>query len=174
MPIGPAIVLFLRIFLPLLIIKRPLLGIIVSLVIDAIDVVLIDIIHQGNFANYHHIDKYLDTYYLTIAAGVSLFWKNKIAKYTSIFLFIYRLIGVIIFEISSLRIFLFAFPNLFENFFIFVLVYKQFFKKEIKNFRELIIILILLLIPKMIQEYILHFAQVKPWNFIKETFLGIY
>lgn len=173
MLIGPALVLLLRLLIPLLILKRPLLGIVLALVIDSLDVVILDVINLGHFSNYHQIDKYLDIYYLSFALIVSLRWTNRISKYTSIFLFVYRLVGVALFEITHQRIFLFIFPNLFENFFIFVLVYKQFFHREIKSYKELFIILAILLIPKMIQEYILHFAEAKPWNFIKVTFLGI-
>ena len=173
MLIGPIVVLTLRILVPLLIFRRPLLGAIAALIIDALDVVILDVINLGHFSNYHELDKYLDIYYLGIEFFVSLKWTNLISRNTGIFLFVFRLVGVILFEITKLRILLFIFPNLFENFFIFVLVYKKFFKREIRNVRELLIILTVLLIPKMVQEYILHFAEAKPWNFIKESFLGI-
>lgn len=169
---GVLVVTFLRFFLPLTIFRWPLLGGIVCLLLDALDVVILDIIDTGGFSNYHSTDKYLDMYYLSIEAYVSLFWKNSLARNTSIFLFIYRGIGVVLFEITQLRLVLFIFQNLFENFYLFYLGYKKVFKRDpIKNIRSLIIVLVICLIPKIPQEYMLHYKQAQPWGWIKNNIL---
>lgn len=166
---GPLIVVILRLIVPLSIFKNPLLGGVLSMLLDAIDVVLIDVIDQGNFSNYHQLDKYLDIYYLSFELIMLLKFKSALIRRTAIFLFVYRFIGFLLFEFSQIRIFLFLFPNLFENFFLFVFAYKHFFDKEISTYRGLILILLILLIPKMAQEYLLHFAEAKPWNWFKDT-----
>jgi hypothetical protein len=35
---------------------------------------------------------------------------------------------------------------------------------------SVVVPLVLLLIPKMVQEYVLHFAEARPWQFIKQQF----
>lgn len=169
---GPFIVTTLRLLLPLTIFRWPLFGGLLAMIMDALDVVLITYLNMGDFKSYHTLDKYLDVYYLSMELYVSLFWKNKLAKGTSVVLFLYRIFGVILFEITKIRLFLFLFPNLFENFYLFYLAYKKLVRKDpITSFRNLFIILFILLIPKMVQEYILHFALFQPWNWIKFNIL---
>lgn len=171
---GPLIVTCIRILVPLSILRYPLLGGILSMIVDTFDVVMITLLGMGDFTSYHTTDKMLDMYYLGIEAGVSWRWRNSLARNTSIILFIYRLLGFILFEMTKMRFLLLLFPNLFENFYLFYLGYKKILKKDpITSKKSLFIVLLILLIPKMIQEYALHFLQLQPWNFIKEEFLGI-
>lgn len=171
MPVGPIIVTALRLIIPLSIFRYPLWGAIASMLIDTIDVVLIGIIDKGDFSSYHNTDKYLDMYYLSFELYMSIKWVNVLAKRTSIFLFIYRFLGFILFEITGARILLFIFPNLFENFFIFFEAYKRIRKSEKLGWKGLIIALVLLLIPKMGQEYVLHYKQFGPWHYIRTEIL---
>lgn len=169
--LGLFVVLILRILIPLTIPRFPLWGIIASLIIDAVDVVIADILGVRLYSHYHSADKILDTYYLAIAFLVSFNWE-KIPKYTSIGLFIYRIIGVVAFEITGQRIYLFIFQNLFENFFIFEAARQKYFNQWKWNKKRLIVVLLLLEIPKMIQEYILHYAEANPWIWIKTNILN--
>src|SRR3989338_1311313 len=99
---GPTIVLFIRILVPLTIFRFPLGGGLASAAIDALDVVLITILGMGDFNNYHSIDKLLDSYYLLFMAIKSLNWE-PLAKWTSVITFLYRVVGVILFEITHVR-----------------------------------------------------------------------
>lgn len=165
---GVLIVIIIRLIVPLAIFKWPLFGGILCLIIDALDVVILDIIGTGGFSNYHSTDKYLDMVYLTSEAFVSLKWKNNLAKKAGLFLFGYRTIGFILFEITQIRVLLFIFQNLFENFYIFYLASLKILKKDIiKSKFSLFIILVICLIPKIPQEYMLHFAQAQPYGWIK-------
>jgi hypothetical protein len=47
---------------------------VIALVLDAIDVILIDVFQMGDFANYSALDKGLDMYYLAFSFIVSLKW----------------------------------------------------------------------------------------------------
>ena len=167
MEIGPLLVVLLRLIVPLAIFRWPLWGTVVALLLDAGDVVLIDVFKMGDFADYSRLDKALDTYYLTFALLVSLKW-HGLAKKTSIILFFYRLVGVILFEITHARILLFIFPNLFENWFLFWAARNRYFKKFQLTAKKLAVILVALLIPKMAQEYLLHFTEATPWNWFQE------
>lgn len=172
--LGPLIVIVLRLLLPLLVFKYRVAGSIVAVLADALDVVAITAINNGEFASYHTTDKYLDMYYLTLELFVCFSFKNTLAKNASIFLFAWRLIGFVLFEITHVRSVLFFFPNLFENFFLFYVVMRKYAKKDwISSKKNLFIILILLLIPKLVQEYFLHVLQAQPWKWIRFNILGM-
>jgi hypothetical protein len=115
------IVVALRLVLPLSILRWPLAGGILALVVDAVDVVLVDGL-ASLFGEplefgplYAQIDKWLDTYYLAIEAAVAYRWAERTLRTTAIALFAWRLIGVILFEITAVRPLLVVFPNLFET-----------------------------------------------------------
>jgi hypothetical protein len=77
------------------------------------------------------------------------------------------LIGVVLFEITHTRVLLFVFPNLFENWFLFWAARNRYFKKFQLTTKRLFIVLFILLVPKMAQEYLLHYMQATPWNWIQ-------
>jgi hypothetical protein len=168
MALGPILVIALRLVVPISIRRWPLWGTVACLVLDAVDVILIDVIKLGDFTNYAQVDKLLDIYYLSFALVVSLAWQEILAKKTSIVLFIYRLIGVILFEVTQVRILLFIFPNMFENWFLFWAARNRYFAKWQLTPKRLVITLIALLIPKLAQEYVLHVREMHPWNWIQE------
>lgn len=170
---GVFVVIALRLLAPLTILRWPLFGGLFCMILDALDVVILDILHTGGFNNYHSTDKYLDMVYLTVELYVSLKWKNKLARNTSIFLFVYRGIGFILFELTQIRVLLFIFQNLFENFYLFYLGYLKIMRKDpVKSIKSLVIILIVCLIPKIPQEYMLHYVQAQPWGWIKMNILA--
>lgn len=73
-------------------------------------------------------------------------------NYLIILLFIYRLIGTSLFLIKNNRKYLFYFPNFFLETCLGLMVIKYF--PMLKKFREIIILIII--IYKIIQEYYLH------------------
>ncbi len=165
--LGPLLVILLRLIVPISIFRWPLWGTVVSLILDALDVVLIDVFRMGDFANYSAMDKALDTYYLLFTVIVAWKWE-LLAKRTSIILFAYRVLGVILFEATQLRILLFIFPNLYENWFLFWAARNKYFPKFKLTLKKLFIVLGILLIPKMFQEWLLHFSEAQPWNWFQE------
>ena len=176
---GLPLMLVLGLLVPVLIVRWPFAGGVIAMLLDGADVIIIDVVGKGlfpgleeaYFPRYHSIDKMLDMYYLSVMFWISLSWKEKIARNTSIMLFAWRTIGVILFEITQIRFFLFLAPNLFENFFLFYAAMRT-FKPEwkVKTKKRMAIALVLLYIPKFGQEWILHVQQAAPWNWLKETF----
>lgn len=152
------IIIVIRLIVPLTILRWPLFGGILSLVADALDVVLASLIDLGGVWNYHQLDKYLDTYYLALEAVVVQRWTD-LPRWTATVLFGYRFTGVVLFEITDVRLLLFIFPNLFENFFLFYAAVLRFFPEYVLTPRRLIVWLAVLLVPKMIQEYVIHYQQ---------------
>ena len=174
MTTGALIIIALRLLIPLTILRWPLFGGVASMLIDALDVVLIEVIGLGGFGDhYHKLDKVLDTYYLSLAFWVTLHWDSPWMRVPAMILFPYRIIGVVLFEITQARIVLFIFPNMFENWWIYCLVVMKWFPSIApRSWKTTLIPLALLLIPKMLQEYVLHFAELQPWDWIKRNVLG--
>lgn len=152
------LIVVLRILLPLTILRWPLAGGIIALLADALDIVLASLVDLGGLWQYHNLDKFLDTYYLGLEAIVAQRW-TALPRWTATLLFGYRLIGVVLFEATNIRLFLFFFPALFENFFLFYAVLLRFFPEYNLTPRRLAYWLAILLVPKMIQEYVLHYQQ---------------
>ena len=140
------------------------------MLIDTLDVVLIEIIWQGGFSHYAALDKGLDMYYLTFEAIVSLRWE-AVPRWTSIALFAYRGIGFALFEATQLRVFLFIFPNVFENFYVAYLALRRVAPSYALTPPRLAVLLVLVTLPKLGQEYLLHFAEVQPWDWTKQHVL---
>jgi hypothetical protein len=174
MTTGQLVVVALRILVPLLIFRRPLAGTIASLLLDGLDVVIVEWFGPGGMGDhYHSLDKLLDLYYLSIAAWTTRQWDETAPRRIAQFLFFYRVAGVALFEIVGWRPLLFIFPNLFENWFLFVLVVWRFFPSvRLTTWRTCLTWLFVLYIPKLAQEYLLHVAQAQPWGWIKER-LGL-
>jgi hypothetical protein len=127
----------------------------------------------GGFGDhYAELDKVLDSYYLALELLVAFGWRNSWGRIPAVLLFFYRVVGVVLFETTGARIFLFLFPNMFENWWLYVVVVMKWFESLVPhNWRTVWVPMLILLIPKMAQEYILHFAEVKPYRWLKVNLL---
>ena len=95
------------------------------------------------------------------------------ARWTTEALFLYRVAGVLLFEATGIRRWLFVFPNLFENWFLFYLVRSRFFPSvRLDSWSRIAIALALLYLPKLGQEYVLHVAEIHPWAWFQGTVLA--
>jgi len=173
-----AIVIAIRVLLPLTILRWPLAGGVLCLVVDAVDVILVDALSRvlggspefGPF--YAQIDKWLDTWYLAFELWVSRRWPEAMLRGTVGALFLWRLAGVIAFEITAVRPLLLVFPNLFENVYLYVQAARRFAPRFLpKTYPQLLLVLVILFIPKAIQEYVLHFEQLHPWQWLRDTLI---
>lgn len=163
-PIGPLIILAVRLIIPLTIFKWPLYGGLLSLLADYFDLELINLINKGQFSNYQAADKMLDLYYLTFEAWVALHWQNLLAKTTALFLFLHRMIGTTVFEITKAEVWLFLFPNFFENFFLLYTAIIFAIKREPTiSKKRLFILLFIISLPKLYQELFAHLVNLQPW-----------
>lgn len=169
---GQIIVIALRLVIPLMILWRPLPGSIIAMLLDALDVVIVEFFGPGGMGDhYHNIDKLLDIYYLSLQAFMAWKWMDKRLRLVALVLFFYRLLGVIVFEITGWRPTMFIFPNLFEHWFLFVLLRERFFPGlKLDTWKRIAGWLVILYFPKVVQEYVLHVAQAQPWGWIKDQF----
>lgn len=149
-----------RFLVPLAIPRFPLPGIVLSLVIDAVDQTVFEAFDVEP-TNYQSYDKALDIYYLTITYLSTLRdWTNGLAFRISQFLWYYRLVGVVVFELSGARAALLIFPNTFEYFFIFYEVVRLWWSPKRLTRRVLIGAAAAIWIGiKLPQEYWIHVAQ---------------
>ncbi len=177
---AAAIVIAIRVVLPLTILRWPIAGVLASLVVDALDVVLVDALARAlgeplEFgALYSQIDKWLDTWYLGLAAFMAWRWPELMLRWVAIALFGWRLLGVLLFEATASRELLLVFPNLFENFYLFVVIVRRFAPRFLpRTWPQLGLVLVLLWIPKIVQEWVLHWEQLHPWQWLRETFFGV-
>src|SRR3954447_4773124 len=107
-----------RFVLPLFIPVYPLPAIVGCLLLDGVDQTIFQLFGYDP-PNYQSYDKAMDVFYLSIAYLATLRnWTNPAALRVSRFLFFYRQIGVVLFELTGLRWMLLVFPNTFEYFFI--------------------------------------------------------
>jgi hypothetical protein len=169
---GQIVVIALRIVVPLLILKRPLAGGVIAMLLDGVDVIIVEFFGPGGMgSHYHSLDKVLDLWYLGLEFWVSLRWTARLPRLISIGLFAWRLLGVALFELTGWRPALFIFPNLFEHWYLFVLVRDRWFPGiDLATWRQCLTWLVLLYIPKLAQEYLLHVAEAQPWDWFKDRF----
>ncbi|MCI0582297.1 MAG: hypothetical protein L0227_05270 [Chloroflexi bacterium] len=173
-----AIVFVLRLGLPLTILRWPLAGGLLSMAIDALDVVLVDAVagllgQPGQFGPFYaQIDKWLDTYYLGLELVAVRRWPETWPRRVALALFAWRLIGVVAFEVTAYRPLLVVFPNLFENMFLYLLIVRRWVPAILpRTLPQTILVSLLLLIPKELQEYVLHWEELHPWQWLRETFV---
>lgn len=148
----------LRLLVPLLILRWPIFGMLASMYLDLQDFNYFTIRTEQDTTNYQTWDKVMDIYYLSIAFYTSLSWKEKLAKKLSVFFFSLRAVGVVVLLFIHARELLVLFPNIFENFFLFYLLFKK-FTNNAKLFTSLpisAVIIASIVIPKLIAEYYLH------------------
>ena len=170
MSLGQGIVVLVRLIVPVSIFRWPLAGGLAAMLVDALDVVLIEIIGQGGFSHYAALDKGLDMYYLTFELLVSLRWQ-PLARWASAALFAYRAAGFVVFEATQERVFLLVFPNVFENFYLVYLVLRKIAPAWQLTAGRLAALLVLVTVPKLGQEYLLHYAEAQPWDWLKRNVL---
>jgi hypothetical protein len=164
-----------RLFLPMLIPRWPLPGILLSLVIDWIDGSIFRSFTNLPIEGYQAYDKALDIYYLAIAYLATLRnWSYLFAFKLGRFLFYFRLVGVLLFELTGTRALLLIFTNAFEYFFIFYEAVRVRWDPLRLSKRALVIALVLIVVfVKIPQEYIVHIAQINTTDWIKSNIFGV-
>ncbi len=165
-------VLAVRLLVPLAIPRYPLPAILAALVLDAVDYTVIRDWTSLSMEEYQGFDKALDIYYLTIAYISTLRnWTNLFAFKLSRFLFYWRLVGVVLFELTQLRPLLLIFTNAFEYFFIFYEVVRlRWDPRRMTKGLAIGAAAFIWIFIKLPQEYILHIAQLDTTIWVEAFF----
>ena len=151
-----------RLLVPLTIFRWPFLGAVLSIIADALDIVIVTLMIRyldvGDVWSYHELDKYLDTYYLCIEWIVAQRWP-ALPRWTANVLFFYRVIGVVLFEVTDSRALLLAFPAIFDFYFLYYAFASEYVPWYEITPRRLALWLAVLLVPKLAQEYAIHYKR---------------
>jgi hypothetical protein len=164
-----------RVAVPLAIPRFPLPAMLAALVIDGIDQTIFQTFTSLDLAGYQSYDKALDVYYLSIAYVATLRnWTNLAAYGVSRFLYYYRLVGVVLFELSQLRWLLLVFPNTFEYFFDFYEAVRTRWDPRRMSLGLVIgAAAFIWIFIKLPQEWWIHVAQLDMTDFIKQQVFGV-
>ena len=157
MTLEELIISAVRIFASLIVFKFNFFGAILVILIDFSDLFMMNLITLGGVRNYQFLDKFLDLFYIAYFLIIALRWE-KLLRNISILLFVFRILGFVLFEFFQNRLILFIFPNIFEFWFLGITLLFL-LKSNITN-RKIIIVLVVTTLLKMIQEYILHVWKV--------------
>ncbi|GAA4590518.1 hypothetical protein BJY16_009260 [Actinoplanes octamycinicus] len=149
-----------RFLVPLLIPRFPLPAILAALILDGVDQTIFQSFGVDP-PGYQGYDKAMDVYYLAIAYLSTLRnWTSRPAVSVARFLYFYRLIGVVAFELTDWRPLLMIFPNTFEYFFIAYEVYRLFWDPARVAPRSWVITAgAIWIFVKLPQEWWIHVAQ---------------
>lgn len=110
------------------VLRWPLAGAIIAMLVDLSDLFMMNLIHLGGVKDYQAFDKYLDQVYMLTFLAVALRWQ-PLPRNIAVALYLHRLVGFVVFEVTDSRDLLLAFPNVFEFWFVFVAGLK-FFRRE--------------------------------------------
>jgi hypothetical protein len=164
------IVVAARFLVPLLIPRFPLPAIIACLIIDGVDQT---VFQSFGFdpPGYQNYDKAMDLFYLSIAFLTTLQnWTRTVAVQIARFLFFYRMVGVLLFELTEIRTLLLIFPNTFEYFFIFYeLVRLRWDPRRFGPRFWLLSAAAIWIVIKLPQEYWIHVAQLDVTDTLAEV-----
>lgn len=166
--------LAIRLLGPLLIFRWPLLGTILSeFVFDSSDVIIWDRFGSLAHLNYTVWDKLLDMYQLTIQMVVAWRWTQQKPRQVALWLYGIRATGFLLYELTHLRIIFLVCANVFVPFFITYLIFARFGKAQWFNQGRFVGMVVgILWLIKLPQEYVLHYMEVPTWDVIKGV-LGI-
>ena len=164
-----------RLFVPLFIPKYPLPAGILALVIDGVDQTIFQAFTTMQLDWYQSYDKALDVYYLSIEyLSTMRNWINLYAFRMSQFLFYFRLVGVLLFELLHLRALLLLFPNTFEYFFLFYeAVRLRWNPKRLSAAAVIGAAFAIWVFIKVPQEYWIHIAQLDVTDALKVQVFGV-
>lgn len=162
----------LRLFLPITILRWPFWGLLLAIAADTTDIIIVEALGSefGTAQRYQIFDKFFDLYYLALAFWVTRQWSEPLARRWAAALFLWRMSGLAVFEATHIRQLIFFAPNIFENFYILVAGLKQFFPTvQVGRKKRLIVLLLIAAVPKIAQEYLMHYLEFPTWSFIKHN-----
>ena len=141
------------------VLRWPLAGGLVAIVVDVSDLFLRDLLDLGGVPDYQSLDKWLDQVYMACFLVVALRWQG-VERTISVALYVFRLVGFMAFEASHDRTLLFLFPNVFELWFLLVAAIHQFRPGFRWSRLRLAVALVAVAAVKELQEWALHVGQV--------------
>jgi hypothetical protein len=139
------------------VLRWPLFGGLLAILVDLSDLLLMGVLDLGGVPDYQSLDKWLDQVYLAAFLVVALRWTDP-ARSIAVALYVFRLAGFVLFEVTGERMLLLLFPNVFEFWFILVAAVGS---ERIARWSTggLVAVLVGLTALKELQEWALHGAR---------------
>jgi hypothetical protein len=139
------------------VLRWPLAGGILAVLVDLSDLLLRDVLDLGGVGDYQSLDKWLDQVYLATFLLVALRWEGW-PRGIAVALYVFRLVGFVAFELSGDRGLLLLFPNVFELWFLLVAAAGP---ARIAGWSvsRYVLSLVLLTVLKEVQEWAIHGAR---------------
>lgn len=168
-----AMLIAVRGIVPLLIFRWNFAGGLLAILADGSDAILQDALGAEPLRGwYHEFDKLFDLYYLAFEAAVAWRAFDPISRAVALVLFLLRLVGVAVFEVTQYRSTMFLFPNIFENFYLVVAGMRSIDPAfRFRSWRTACLVAALVAVPKLAQEYTMHYREAQTWRFVKEHIL---
>ncbi len=141
------------------VLRWPLAGGLLAVLVDLSDLLLRDALDLGGVPDYQALDKWLDQVYLALFLVVALRWRG-LARQVAIALYAFRFVGFVLFELSGDRTVLLLFPNVFEFWFLLVAAIRHFRPTTSWTSRTTAIALAVLVPLKEAQEWALHGGRI--------------
>ena len=101
------------------VLRWPLAGAILAILVDLSDLLLRDVLDLGGVGDYQTLDKWLDQVYMATFLIVAIRWMGT-ARRVAVALYVFRTVGFVLFELTAERTLLLVFPNVFELWFLLV------------------------------------------------------
>jgi hypothetical protein len=140
------------------VLRWPFAGGLLAIFVDLLDLVLLDWLDPLAFVHYQAFDKYLDQVYMLTFLIVALRW-DGLERNVAVALYLFRLVGFLVFELTGARMSLVLFPNVFEIWFLVVAGLHARGMKLTWSAPQLVAVLAAALIVKELQEWAIHGAR---------------
>ena len=158
MTLEVVVIAAIRIAGSLPVLRWPLAGGILAVLVDLSDLLLRDLLDLGGIPDYQAFDKWIDQVYQATFLIAALRWSG-IERRIAIGLYFYRLVGFAAFELTGQRALLLLFPNVFELWFLLVAaihVARPGFAWRAVSLAAALVVLVAI---KEVQEWALHGAR---------------
>ncbi len=158
MTLEVLVIALVRIAGSLPVLRWPLAGGILAILVDLSDLLLMDVLDLGGVPDYQRLDKLLDLVYMATFLAVALRWSGP-DRWVAVVLFGWRMVGFVAFEATGERGLLLVFPNVFEPWFLLVALLHHHRNPVPWTSWQLGGVLAALLLVKEAQEWALHLAR---------------
>jgi hypothetical protein len=158
MTLEVLVIALVRIAGSLPVLRWPLAGGILAILVDLSDLLLMNVLDLGGVPDYQRLDKILDLVYMGTFLVVALRWTGP-DRWVSVALFAFRMVGFVAFELSGARELLLLFPNVFEPWFLLVALLHHRWNPVPWTAPRLAGAMVPLLTAKELQEWALHWAK---------------
>jgi hypothetical protein len=140
------------------VLRWPLAGGLLAILVDLSDLLLRDVLELGGVPDYQSLDKWLDQVYMAAFLVVALRWQG-LERAVAVGLYVFRLVGFAVFEVTGERAVLLLFPNVFELWFLVMVAIHRLRPGTVLPPVATALVLAGLVVVKELQEWALHGAR---------------